>query len=443
MSDANKIRNAVIKLGVNKGTKRIYLQGKWLVDAGFEAGLKFKAFFSDGRLSLQLNDDGERKVSGKKEGTVPVIDITGDQLAAAFPKHDSLQVECWHGVIEITPAKSIAKKVARVLTSIAIGLFAGGGLMDVAASQAGFHTAAAVEVNPAFAEVWEANHKGVMYESPIEEVDFHEMAKMIGEPVGLLTAGRPCEPYSNIRRLDRGGQTKRDKSLPPEAHELGHLDFYVLQAVDALNPHTVVIENVPNYLDAGSGYMVQGVLRAMGYTVEARVLNSLDFGELQARKRAVIVATTFDQVRWPDTVTERVTAAKILDQIPDDSLLWFGEEHWAPKHWKKQSAKGNGFAPPAITADSDSIPTLKKRYFAGQGDSFVVAHPNRINTWRWLTLDEGRRLMGVPTSYDLGTTKTIAGEVLGQGVVVGMFRRVIESITRGDDISVATPSIAA
>ena len=256
------------------------------------------------------------------------------------------------------------------------------------------------------------------------------------QPVGLLAAGRPCEPFSAIRTLDRGGQTKRDKSLPPEAHELGHLDYFVLSAVDHLNPHTVLIENVPGYLDAGAGYMVQGVLKSMGYLVESRVLNSLDFGSLQARRRAIIVATTFDKINWPATVPHGATFGQIMDQIPDDSPLWFGLDHWAPKHWAKQSAKGNGFAAPAITADTTQVPTIKKRYWSLQGDNFVVSHPTRTNTWRWLTLDEGRRLMGLPTNYNLGDTKTTAGEILGQGCVVPMFEKLIASITSTPGIPV-------
>jgi site-specific DNA-cytosine methylase len=268
-----------------------------------------------------------------------------------------------------------------------------------------------------------------MYNQPIEEVDFAAMAARLDQPVGLLTAGRPCEPYSKIRTLNRGGQEKRDKSLPPEAHELGHLDYFMLSAIDHLNPHTVIIENVPGYLEAGSGFQTIGVLKAFGYNVEARVLNALDYGSLQARKRAVIVATTHDEIRWPETVTEKLMACSILEEIPDGDDGWFGLEHWAPKHWAKQSAKGNGFAAPSIDAMSTSVPTLKKRYYAGQGDNFVVAHPRLKDTWRWLTLTEGRRLMGVPDTYDLGTTKTIAGEVLGQGVDVTMFKKVIASVT--------------
>jgi hypothetical protein len=62
---------------------------------------------------------------------------------------------------------------------------------------------------------------------------------------------------------------------------------------------------------------------------------------------------------------------------------------------------------------------------AGQGDNPVVAHPTKPNTYRWFTLAELRRFHGVPSGYNLGTAKTTAGEIVGQGVVVDLFRQVI------------------
>ena len=56
--------------------------------------------------------------------------------------------------------------------------------------------------------------------------------------------------------------------------------------------------------------------------------------------------------------------------------------------------------------------------------------PDNPHRHRWLTLDEVRRLMGVPDHYELGSAKTVAGEVLGQGVEVATFTRLIQSVTR-------------
>lgn len=418
------MRETTVKVGSHREHPRIYLEGKWLDDVGFSPGSTCQIEFGSGRITIRAVTDGNHKVTPKKGHGV--IDIESNGLATALNGATTVRVVAEAGTITITPTKSLLKAAVRTLVGVAVSLYAGAGLMDQAAANAGFETRAAVEVDTSYAQIWEANHRGDMYASPVEEVDFYEMSRRIG-PVGLLLAGRPCEPFSQIRTIDRGGQQRRDRQLPPEAHELGHLDFYTLQAVDALNPHTVIIENVPSYLTAASGYIVQGVLRAMRYTVDARILNALDYGALTARRRAVVIATMNPAVQWPLTNPNTRTAGEILEDVPADDPRWFGEDHWVVKHWLKQTEKGNGFAAPAINAQSTSIPTLKKRYFAGQGDNFVVEHPTKPNTWRWLTLEEGRRLMELPDDYDLGTTKTIAGEALGQGVVVGFMSQLIRA----------------
>jgi site-specific DNA-cytosine methylase len=315
-------------------------------------------------------------------------------------------------------------------------IFSGGGILTQAAKQAGYTPVLAVEIHPAYAAIFEQNHPHTrMFRQSIADIPWETLHAYA--PLGLLTMGIPCEPFSAIRRLDRGGQAKRDRTLPPEAHALGDMAFWGLHAVDALRPHTVLIENVPRFLEAGTGYVVQAVLRRMGYTVDARVINPLEYGELTGRKRAVIVGTV-GPIRWPDPVTSTRTVGEIFD--PEPHLWWDRQtKPWPFVHWASQTAKGNGFEPPKIRADDRSVGTIKKRYFAGQGDNPVVAHPDRPGTYRWLTVNEVKRLHGVPETYALGPSKTLAGEVLGQGVVVSLMARIITAVTSQEEYA-AGPS---
>jgi site-specific DNA-cytosine methylase len=309
-------------------------------------------------------------------------------------------------------------------------LFAGGGLLSQAAKSAGFDIVAAVEINTAYADIFQANHGGCMYNCSVEEVPWDELTRLA--PIGLLEMGIPCEPFSHIRRLNRGGQVKRTQSLPREAHELGDMVYWALKAADVLNPHTVIIEEVPAFLASGVGYILRLALARMGYTVDAKIINSVEYGALTARTRAVIVATTFPEVRWPDEKLASHRLGEILDPIPDDNPHWFnpGSKPWVYQHWERQTAKGNSFQPPQLTAGATTCPTIKKRYFAGQGDNAVVRHRHLPDHHRWLTLPEVRRLMGLPDDYVLGDTLTHAGEVLGQGVQVDTFTRIIRAVTR-------------
>ena len=74
------------------------------------------------------------------------------------------------------------------------------------------------------------------------------------------------------------------------------------------------------------------------------------------------------------------------------------------------------------------LPAITKRYFNGQGGQPVVAHPERPEAVRWLTVGEVKRLMGLPDHYWLPPQKTLAGKVLGQGVLVDVFRRIVGAL---------------
>ena len=263
-----RLRTSVIRLGEHRGSPRIYLQGKWLIDAGFVPGQHFEAEFGANRITLTLKDGaanlapsggtsgGGRIVSGKDGSSRGVIDLNCARIREAFEQAEKLTVRADHGQIVITPARTAARRAQRVLTAAAVAMFAGGGLLSQAAKAAGFEAVAAVEINQKYADIYRLNHVGRMYCCSVEDVPWDELADLA--PIGLLEMGIPCEPFSAIRRLDRGGQSKRNQQLPPEAHELGDMVYWALKAADVLNPHTVIVEQVPKFLDSGAGIVTSG-----------------------------------------------------------------------------------------------------------------------------------------------------------------------------------------
>ena len=426
-----RFRTTVVSVGRHRGQPRIYLEGRWLIDAGFQPGNAFEARFQTGRLELSLSEHG-RSVSSKRSRRVAVIDLHCAAIDRILGGVEKVTVHAEHHRLIITPERIALQRSKRQLTPTAVSLFAGGGLLAEAARQAGFQTLAAVELDGRYADIFQLNHGGRMYACSIEQVPWEQLQQMVEAhgPLGLLEMGLPCEPFSRIRRLDRGGQTKRDGALPPEAHEFGDLVYFAIKAADLLNPHTVIIEEVPPFLESGAGWILRGALARLGYTVDARVLDPRDHGGLTARARAAIVATSFNRVCWPEPVEQQRRVGEILDDVADDSPLWFdaATKPWLYQHWERQRERGNGFVPPRLTGDESSCPTIKKRYFAGQGDNPVVQHPRDPSKHRWLTVDEVRRLMEVPVDYQLGDAITVAGEVLGQGVHVETFRQLIEAV---------------
>jgi hypothetical protein len=65
---------------------------------------------------------------------------------------------------------------------------------------------------------------------------------------------------------------------------------------------------------------------------------------------------------------------------------------------------------------------------AAQGTGAVVKNTITENCWRWLILNEIRKLHRIPDSYELSdTSKTLSGETIGQGVIVSLFQKIIEA----------------
>lgn len=421
---------------------RIYLNGKWLLKSGFEPASSYEIEITENRIVLRKTDTGSRRVSAKRNQTVPVIDIQNSSLSDAFGLTTKLQVRAVEHVITITPAHIAQRISERKPLKTEGSLFSGGGLMTQAAASLGFTPKFAVELDPRYAEIYAENHRSAdIYNGSVEEVSFDSLRSYA--PLGLLTLGIPCEPFSSARRLDHGGQNKRDKELPPEAHENGDMVYFALRGIEATNPYTVVIEEGPNFLKSGAGFILQNAMRRMGYHVDARIISPVDYGELQLRKRAIIIGRTDGPVQWPAPIqTGTRTIQDILDPAEEVEGEWFtrATKGWLFNHWEAQTAKGNGFASQVVTEDSTSVGTIKKRYLAQQGDNPVLAHPTEEGKYRFFTLKEIMRLAGLPESYFVGDAKTVAGECIGQGIVVSAISQII-SVNCG--LSEGVPSAAS
>lgn len=416
-------RLSTTSIGRNKLAPRVWLEGLYLLHAGFAPTSRIQVEFSTRKVSIKLAPEGSRVVSSKKQGQIPVLDLNSSALVDTFGPIKILQVYITEGEIVLTPTHSEELRATRCRNGREGSCYSGGGLLTEAAKLAGYKPAFAIEIEQDYAQVYEENHpEAVLYNLSVENVPLDTIP-----PVEIITMGIPCEPYSNARRLEKITGAKRDRTLPPEAHPLSDLTIWAALLIRKLNPATVVIEEAPGYLNSGAGYMMCHFLDRAGYTVEAAVLDPRDFGELSGRKRSVIVAHSGNGFAWPTPIACTRTLADVMDDPETVEREFFTAEDkpWLVNHWTKQTEKGNGFAPPQLTEDSTSIPTFKKRYFSQQGDGAVVKHKSKPNTWRWCTIQEVRRIHGIPETYKFHEAKTKTGEILGQGVIVSFFEKII------------------
>lgn len=96
------------------------------------------------------------------------------------------------------------------------------------------------------------------------------------EPVEVLTAGYPCQPFSHAGKR-KGTADER------------HLWPFVAGAISALRPRLVVLENVRGHVSMGLDAVV-GDLSALGYDARWCVVRAADAGAPHGRARVFILA---------------------------------------------------------------------------------------------------------------------------------------------------------
>jgi len=77
---------------------RVWLEGDRLTRAAFVKGARYDRTITGGRITMVLNPDGKKKVSGKAK---PIIDISAKQIGE-FATGQELTVHYYTGLIIIT-----------------------------------------------------------------------------------------------------------------------------------------------------------------------------------------------------------------------------------------------------------------------------------------------------------------------------------------------------
>jgi hypothetical protein len=91
------------KLGRHRGKFRVWIEGKFLLNAGLSAGMRFNTVFISGYgLRLEFKENGQRKISGS--AARPIIDINAKYLEEMFT--DDENIHATHYIATIYHASS-------------------------------------------------------------------------------------------------------------------------------------------------------------------------------------------------------------------------------------------------------------------------------------------------------------------------------------------------
>lgn len=212
----------------------------------------------------------------------------------------------------------------RVPTPTAIDLYAGAGGATRGLRDAGYKVLGAVENDCVAAKSYTANHADVkLWTQDIRTLKATEVLRTLNLKRGelsLLKACPPCQGFSSLAE----GRADVDE-------ERNDLVLHTIRFVRALQPKTVMLENVPGLGRDQRASTLMGALRGLGYATKQYAVNAADYGVPQRRKRLIIIAARGLRTHLPEDLKPKTNqkvqstvgaAFKALaaEQAADDAL---------------------------------------------------------------------------------------------------------------------------
>lgn len=286
-----------------------------------------------------------------------------------------------------------------------IELFAGCGGLSTGFLDAGLKVAAGFELDARAVDAFNYNHtyrgsRGFI--ADLNGASGAELLQLAGiKRADFVIGGPPCQPFSIAGKR----QGKRDI----RSDLVGHF----IRVVDELQPSAFMLENVPNLAAISGGEFLEEVkaeLRALGYTVDHRVVSAADFGVPQNRKRLVVLGVKGERtVRFPEPThgtAERpyLSAAEAIDDLPDAGE--FGEtgifNHEPTAHSDDMIERLTALEPGKRERGSyhDRLHPERPSYTlrAGSGN-FSPLRPVHYKHHRVITVRESARLQGFSDDF--------------------------------------------
>ena len=306
-----------------------------------------------------------------------------------------------------------------------IDLFCGAGGMTKGFEMAGFNTVFAVEFNEIYAETYKTNFPNVdVYVGDIKDFS-NECIKNLENKYGkidIIIGGPPCQGFSIAGNIGR-------RFLEDDRNRL-FLEY--VRFVDILKPKMFVLENVAALVKHNKGKTIKEIEEKfceLGYSIQCKVLNSVDYEVPQERRRVFLVGTINGiHFYFPEERGSVITIKDAIDDLPplesgqSSSISW----HVAMAHTQQMLEKmkyvkdgGNrNDIPEEIRPKSGDIRKYI-RYNSSKPSVCVTGDMRKIFHYaqnRALTCRELARLQTFPDSFEFVGSSIEVQQQIGNAV---------------------------
>jgi len=311
----------------------------------------------------------------------------------------------------------------------AIDLFCGAGGSSLGAAAAGVEIVAGFDIWPVAARVYAANFPRARFHlcdlATLTESDIRVIRGDLGL-VDLLLASPPCTDHSPARG-----------AKPPSSAGLD-LPWCIWAFARVFLPRWIVVENVVQMRRWHGFRAFLHALMHLGYCVRAQILDAVDFGVPQRRRRLYIVC---DREAEPPEIAPRTPHTPVRDVIDLDGYAY------TPLYTPRRARATIERVERAVHALGRDVAFISVYYGSGPqwqtldaplrtvttSGHFALVRPDRRggHEMRMLQVDELRCAMGFPASFVLdGCTHTDTMRLLGNAVCPPVMQAIVEELMR-------------
>lgn len=225
------------------------------------------------------------------------------------------------------------------------------------------------------------------------------------EPIDILTAGYPCQPFSHA-----GYRKGTDDAR--------HIFPYILEAISILRPQWVILENVRGHLSLGLKDVLQG-LAEQGYNAKWEIVRASDVGAPHQRARLFIIAYTDSNARTQPRRDNRGISSQGKEILNGSNRQVNGFSNKNDSHTDNKYKPHNG-----------QVQGLGRR-FISRREMHLQSAPNALDQDGKLNAEFVEYMMGLPVGWitNTGLSRAQQLKILGNGVVPQQAEYAIELLT--------------
>ena len=198
-----------------------------------------------------------------------------------------------------------------------IDLFCGIGGLSQGFVKEGFNVIAGFDIDNTCKYAYEINNRAVFISKNISDVTKEDINKLYKDTkIKILVGCAPCQPFSSY-----SFKNKKEDSGERET-EKWKLLYEFSRLIKEVNPDIVSMENVPQLLNFKKAPVFSDflkILEEMGYFVHYEIVNCPEYGIPQHRKRLVLLASKFGNIKLIDKTHSKdnyVTVRDVIGQLP-------------------------------------------------------------------------------------------------------------------------------